>query len=101
MTPEQLAAERAAFEKWFVSVEGSRVVSRGMLEQVQAGPFAGDYRDGLTQGAWNVWLARAEQAHADQVALLRRLRKVARKHSDIYDVFVEIDAELTKLEGKT
>ena len=50
-------AERAAFESWMIHVEGSRFASR--FDRVTAGPFAGDYRDGQVQGAWNVWQARA------------------------------------------
>lgn len=49
--------QRARFEAWYTEVEGPRVVTRGLLERVQAGPFAGDYRDGQVQGAWNVWQA--------------------------------------------
>lgn len=46
---------RAAFEAWYVQHHGSR--SRWLLDKVTEGPFAGDYRDGVTQGAWNVWQA--------------------------------------------
>ena len=53
-------AERAAFESWMISIEGSRFASR--FDRVTAGPFAGDYRDGQVQGAWNVWQARAALA---------------------------------------
>lgn len=53
-------AERAAFESWMIHVEGSRFASR--FDRVTAGIFAGDYRDGQVQRAWNVWQARASLA---------------------------------------
>ena len=59
-------AERAAFESWMIHVEGSRFASR--FDRVTAGPFAGDYRDGQVQGAWNVWQARAALAQSERVA---------------------------------
>ena len=52
MNNEQI---RAAFEAWFVQHQGSR--SRWLLDKVTEGPWAGDYRDGVTQGAWSVWQA--------------------------------------------
>ena len=58
-------AERAAFESWMIHVEGSRFSSR--FDRVTAGPFAGDYRDGQVQGAWNVWQARASHAEGGKV----------------------------------
>lgn len=56
-TPAGDDAERAAFESWVISIEGSRFAYR--FDRVTAGPFAGDYRDGQVQGAWNAWQARA------------------------------------------
>ena len=62
-----IESERAAFEAWMVEVEGVRIKPR--FDRATAGPFAGDYRDGQVQGAWNVWQARAALSanHSEQV----------------------------------
>ena len=61
-----IESERAAFEAWMVEVEGVRIKPR--FDRATAGPFAGDYRDGQVQGAWNVWQARAALSanHSEQ-----------------------------------
>lgn len=46
---------RDKFESWFLMHHGSR--AKYLLDRVTAGPFSGDYRDGVVQSAWNVWMA--------------------------------------------
>ena len=61
-----MSNEREAFQSWMVSIEGARIKPR--FDMATAGPFAGDYRDGQVQGAFNAFQAGAEWQRSQQSA---------------------------------
>lgn len=64
MTPDQIEAERVAFEAWakFVHEENIHVA------RVALNARNGSYVSAFTDCLWRGWLARAELIHAEQQA---------------------------------